>query len=351
MTEAAAAVDLSAYHALVGKDLPQPEQFNYEVTRDGVRHFAYCIPDYNALYLDQEYARSTRWGGIIAPPGYLYSHGSSVWLRAFPGLRNADGEELKQNDNAGENWEFFRPVRVGDTVYSRGKVLSVEAKVGRKLGPCALVRSEIVYSNQHGDPVARAVGLSFRFSAPKVTSGGGLARAYPPMPAGQTTRAVSTPGRMPGMQPTPERRIDPQLFFEDVAEGTEIPAWELGPIAISHMSTFNAATLGRGYDEFGAVHGGAVPDAFAPGPLRIPWFGAMLTRWAGPDAWVTAISQANLEWVLVGFKVVCGGKVVRKYSEGGRNLIDCALWCDSELGFRTNTGKATVALPARGARS
>jgi acyl dehydratase len=61
-------LDVSDYAALVGKDLPQPEQFNYDVTRDGIRHFAYCIPDPNALYLDHEYAATTRWGGIIALP-------------------------------------------------------------------------------------------------------------------------------------------------------------------------------------------------------------------------------------------------------------------------------------------
>jgi len=68
-------LDLSCYAALVGKNLPQPEQFNYEVTRDGIRHFAYCIPDFNALYRDEAYAEATRWRGIIAPPGYLYAHG------------------------------------------------------------------------------------------------------------------------------------------------------------------------------------------------------------------------------------------------------------------------------------
>ena len=56
-------LDVSDYAALVGKDLPQPEQFNYDVTRDGIRHFAYCIPDPNALYLDHEYAATTRWRG------------------------------------------------------------------------------------------------------------------------------------------------------------------------------------------------------------------------------------------------------------------------------------------------
>ena len=34
-------VDVSAYAALFGKDLPQPEQFNYGVTRE--RHSSFCL--------------------------------------------------------------------------------------------------------------------------------------------------------------------------------------------------------------------------------------------------------------------------------------------------------------------
>src|ERR1700677_5306687 len=95
-------LDLSEYEKLVGKDLPQPEQFLYGVTEDSIRHFAYCIPDYNALYLDHEYARSTRWGSIIAPPGYLYAHGTPAWLSTRPGIKDATGQELDKGRNAGE---------------------------------------------------------------------------------------------------------------------------------------------------------------------------------------------------------------------------------------------------------
>ena len=91
-----------------GKDLPQPEQFNYDVTRDTIRHFAYCIPDSNALYLDEEYAATTRWRGIIAPPGYLYAHGSPAWLGKMPGIQDSNGNELTGSDNATEAWEFFQ---------------------------------------------------------------------------------------------------------------------------------------------------------------------------------------------------------------------------------------------------
>ena len=50
---------------------------NYEVTWDGTRHFAYGYGDDNPLWCDPEYGKSTRWGGLIAPPNFLYTMGEA----------------------------------------------------------------------------------------------------------------------------------------------------------------------------------------------------------------------------------------------------------------------------------
>ncbi len=169
-------LDVSDFAALVGKDLPQPEQFNYGVTRDRIRHFAYCIPDSNALYLDHEYAATTRWRGIIAPPGYLYAHGSPAWLGKMPGIRDSSGNELEGDDNATEAWEFFRPVRPGDTVLSHGKIAGIEPKKSRKLGDAVLVNEEMRFTNQKEEIVARLNSYTFRFDARRVADAGTIAQ-------------------------------------------------------------------------------------------------------------------------------------------------------------------------------
>jgi acyl dehydratase len=344
---AAPAMDLAAYEALVGRDLPQPEQVHYEVTRDTIRHFAYCIPDFNALYLDADYALGTRWRSIVAPPGYLYGHGYSTWLRTFPGLRDSEGRELESNDNAEENWDFLRPVRPGDTVYSRGTITGVEARTGKRIGDFALVRTEMRYLNQRAEAVATCTARSFRFNSLKVGGGGGMGRAYPPMPPGQTTRNIAAAPEYPGSVPTPERERHPQRYFEDVTIGEAIAPWTVGPITVLLTGKFNACVLARGSDAGGPRQSGAIPDAFAPGPMRTMWLGTMLTRWGGPDSWVTRIAQQNREFVLVGFKVVCKGEVTGKSVADGRHLVDCRVTCDSELGFVTNVGTAQIELPSR----
>lgn len=338
-------LDISEFKAFVGKAVPQPEQFNYGVTRDTIRHFAYAVPDINARYLDEEYAATTRWRGIIAPPGYLYAHGSPAWLGSLPGIKDADGNELSNADNATEEWEFRKPVRPGDMIFSHGALEDATIKRSRKLGECVLVKEGMRFTNQHGELVARLASYSFRFNGSAVQAGGGVGQAYPPLPDGQFTRNVATPPLLPGTKPTPVRRYDEPRFFEDVSVGDEIPAWEFGPIMAFDIGRFNAVTIGTGYDRIGRT--GHVPDGFAPGVLRIQWFGAMLSKWGGPNSWVTRISQRNVDWVLIGYKVICSGRVTRKKVEEGRCLVEIDIWCDSELGFRTNSGTAEIELESR----
>jgi acyl dehydratase len=299
------------------------------------------------VYLDPDYALGTRWRSVIAPPGYLYGHGYSTWLRMFPGLRDSAGRELESNDNAEENWEFLRPVRPGDMVYSRGVITGIEGRVGKRIGEFAMVRTEMRYTNQRAETVAVCAARSFRFNAPKVGGGGGMGRAYPPMPPGQTTRNVYGPPEYPGTAPTPERERHAQRFFEDVQIGESITPWTVGPISMALTGKFNACVLGRGSDLAGPRQSGAIPDAFASGPMRTMWFGTMLTRWAGPDAWVTRIAQQNREFVLVGYSVTCTGKVTDKSVVEGRHLVECSIACESELGFVTNIGTAQIELPSR----
>ncbi|MEO4001867.1 MaoC family dehydratase N-terminal domain-containing protein [Mesorhizobium sp. CAU 1732] len=338
-------LDLSEFMTYVGRDVPQPEQFNYDVTRDAIRHFAYAVPDTNAVYLDEEFGRTTRWGTIIAPPGYLYAHGSPAWLGKYPGIRDKNGKELSNADNATEEWEFYKPVRPGDVILSHGTIENAVVKHSRKLGECVLIKEGMRFTNQRGELVAKLSSYSFRFDGAATSAKGGVGQSYPPLEKDQFTRNVATPPLLPGTQPTPERRYDTPRFFEDVSVGDELDTWEYGPIMAFDIGRFNATTIGTGYDRIGRT--GHIPDGFAPGVLRIQWFGALLSRWGGPGSWVTRISQRNEEWVLVGFKIICGGTVTAKREVEGRRLVDVDIWCRSELGFQTNSGTAQIELESR----
>src|SRR5882724_4929263 len=49
------------------------EPWCHEATRDGIRHYAHGIGDDNPLWCDPEYAAGTRWGGLVAPPSFLFA--------------------------------------------------------------------------------------------------------------------------------------------------------------------------------------------------------------------------------------------------------------------------------------
>ncbi len=345
-THAEAVLDISAFHAIVDKDLKQPHQINYEVTRDSLRTFAYAVDDHNALYLDDEYARRTRWGGRIAPPGYLASHGSSMWLaKHVPTIEDTDGNPLTEIVHASEAWHFLRPVRPGDHVLSHSKISRAEAKVGKKVGSSVLVDLFTRYFNHKGEDVATRVDTCFVLKEGKGGAGSGL--GYPPLENGKS-RNVIQPTRFPGTFELPSPRRYPQRFFEDVSVGDAVDTLKIPPVMLQNLARYCAATLASGVDEVGGPSpNGALPDAYVFGHLRVPWFGTLLTAWAGPEAWIEHLAQRDKSWLLIGFAVECRGRVAGKSADPAAPWIDVELECVNELGHVTNTGSARLTLPTR----
>ena len=147
----------------------------------------------------------------------------------------------------------------------------------------------------------------------------------------------------------PPRRYDRHtLCFEDVAEGTAIAELVIPPTSVHTRRWESIATwLFRGDDGGNIVAGGHVPSMYAAGMMRIPWFGTMLTRWAGPNCWVRRLSHRSREWALVGRTYIARGTVTGKRVEDGRHYLVCELRMESEEGILTNTGSALVEVPSR----
>jgi hypothetical protein len=58
--------------------------------------------------------------------------------------------------NAGDDFEFFAPVYVGDVITIERRVLGVDEKAGKQ-GKMYLTRAQATYVNQHGTLVGRAL--------------------------------------------------------------------------------------------------------------------------------------------------------------------------------------------------
>ena len=63
----AKSLDYSKIQDLVGKKSPIHEPHD-EVSKSDIRHWCEVMRDRNPLYTDEEYAKNSKYGGIIAPP-------------------------------------------------------------------------------------------------------------------------------------------------------------------------------------------------------------------------------------------------------------------------------------------
>ena len=145
-----------------------------EVEKGAIKRFADAIDDPNPLYWDDEYARSSRFGSIIAPPGFFgwpaTSRAKTQWFFGWPAKWEAEGrhfsrlaEELKvilteagytRNMVAELDYEFFSPVRAGDILSAAKTIKDVYERQG-KTGKLVFVVLETTYTNQNGDLVAK----------------------------------------------------------------------------------------------------------------------------------------------------------------------------------------------------
>ena len=115
---------LEAAASLIGQPLRRGRmQWITTATRDAIRHFAWGIGDGNPLWLDEAYAESTRWGGILGPPCMLYGVDATIVAPKLPGV---------QWIYAGTDWTWFDQIRLGDEFQVEARLLKQELKSGRR---------------------------------------------------------------------------------------------------------------------------------------------------------------------------------------------------------------------------
>ena len=133
----------------------ESESRTYDVEKGAIIKFAEAIGDANPLYNDEPAARSSRFGGITAPPTFLRS--------MSPGPMKAEvSSPYSANLDGGSEWEYFEPVRPGDRISVTGLVSGITERKGR-LGNMMFIVRETRYVNQFGTlaAVQRSTGISY----------------------------------------------------------------------------------------------------------------------------------------------------------------------------------------------
>ena len=120
------------------------------ITKEMIQRYARAIGDDNPLYFDEEYAKRTRFKGLISPPSihaiFLFACTGDDHFMRTPGTINM-----------GQNWYLQKPVRPGDTVTLETRCLDKLIRKGK-----TFAIHDNVFRNQHGDVVCSGRGWTMR---------------------------------------------------------------------------------------------------------------------------------------------------------------------------------------------
>jgi len=133
----------------------ESEPVTIVVEKGAIFNFAQAIGDANPIYNDEIIARKSQPGALIAPPTFLRS------IRAVqPEIPfEIPFERLL---DAGSDWEYFEPVRVGDQITAVGRIVDISERSGR-IGLMIFINTLITYSNQFDEIAANQTNTLIRY--------------------------------------------------------------------------------------------------------------------------------------------------------------------------------------------
>ena len=140
-----------------------------------------------------------------------------------------------------------------------------------------------------------------------------------------------------------------QTYYEDVEVGAAIGPLEKDPTTQQLVKYAGASGdfYQIHYDKDFALKNN-LPGVILHGALKNAFLGQLMTDFAGERGWLRKLSVQYRGMDQPGAKVICKGRVAKKYVEGGNHLVDCEIWLENVNGEKTTPGSATVILPSRG---
>jgi acyl dehydratase len=376
--------DVERARTLLGVDLPNRYREHLTTfTPDAIRNFAYGVGDDNPLYADEEYARRSRWGTGIAP-----NIMTGMVNTPLKGDRMPD--ELKKNAKSlfrgihvfvsGGTWDWYRPPRTGDKVYSFSGEETIDEKKSEFGGRSVIQVRRDVKFNQDGEVlgVYRILRiLTERKAARERGHNAGIE------PALWTEDQIAKLEERYNLE---HRRGAVARYYEDVSVGDSLGEMTKGPLTVTDIIAFHAG--GYGFvpyglppnrlasknrqrikpfyvqDEFGVpdvaqrLHWNSSwaqaignPMAYDYGVMRECHLHHFLTDWAGDDSFVVKQHDEIRKFNYMGDVQYLTGEVTGRRVEDGRYLVDVAMKMTNQRDVDTTFGTATISLPSRQAGS
>lgn len=137
----------------------------YPVEYEPIRRWCQMTEDDNPLFIDPEYAKKTKYGEVICPPFSIGTFATTMpgyFPPPPPAASVTAGIPTTPGQSAlflGAEWEFFKPVKVGDHLSAKKRLGDFYLKAVRFDPKATWIRTETIYYNQKGEKVAMGATL------------------------------------------------------------------------------------------------------------------------------------------------------------------------------------------------
>jgi hypothetical protein len=307
-----------------------------------IRLWCEVLEDANPLYHDDDYARGSRYGGIIAPPTMLMPlclrpewtpHGRAPSVLESLQLSLPDypyAASLKTVQT------YQRPLRLGERpmIYLFETDPTPEQFTVR--GPGRIITRYFSFRDHDGQEIGSHCLEILRYREQQVGSGGSaLARARP-------IRSMSSASDL-----SRRRAEDGPLCWQDVAEGDEIAPLSV-PLSLKRCIKWVAAArdfLEVHHDRSWAQRAGA-DDLYIGVDFFHGLSGRYATDWAGPHSELRRLELHAFGRSYPGDQIDVSGYIRRKFEENDEGLVDLVISFGNARGD-THEAIMTLELPRR----
>jgi acyl dehydratase len=372
--------DLERARLLLGVDTANRHRELYSVTTpDALRNWALGVGDDNPLFVDESYGETTRWGTQLG-------HGTLAGHVKTPMLGDPIPEEIKKATKSlfrgvhvfvsGGSWEWFRPVRPNERLFSYAGEETLDIKQSEFAGRSAVqVRRDVVL-NQHGEVLGVYRILRILTERKAAREKGKYADIEPAQYSDEDYE------RIDAIYEQERARGANKRWWENVKVGDQLDAMVKGPLTVTDIIAFHSG--GYGFVPYG-LHGQRVgyknrkriapfylknefgvwdvaqrlhwdsqwakaignPLAYDYGVLRQAWFWHQVSDWAGDDAFIERLDDSIRKFNYQGDTQFLSGEVVDKREESGRHLVELKLRMVNQRDVETAYATAVVSLPSR----